>query len=189
MDFLSAKLRLAVQNDGTYLPRITRETCTDKFTVYSARRLIGSRIIESAAYCNQKLLAHLYLNSTQNPSVNWIIRLLLSLLCWPKVSLLSGGHCITRIVKRRKKGKQIDSPVLKPSLRYEDDSDKLLYLLCWRRSHFKSTSSLFDFKIMILLFFFVVGIKNKKKLRLKKSILPNFVFLCFPIFAVKLECL
>ncbi len=26
---------------------------------YSARRLIGSRIIESAAYCNQKLLAYL----------------------------------------------------------------------------------------------------------------------------------
>ncbi len=60
---------------------------------YSARRLIGSRIIESAAYCNQKLLAHLFLNSTQNTSVNWIIRLLLSLLCWPKVILLSGGHC------------------------------------------------------------------------------------------------
>jgi hypothetical protein len=36
----------------------------------SARRLIGSRIIESAAYCNQKLLAHLYLNSTQNTLVN-----------------------------------------------------------------------------------------------------------------------
>jgi hypothetical protein len=62
---------------------------------YSARRLIGSRIIESAVYCNQKLLAHLYLNSTQNISVNWIIRLLLSLLCWPKVILLSGGHCIS----------------------------------------------------------------------------------------------
>ncbi len=37
---------------------------------YSARRLIGSRIIESAAYCNQKLLAHLYINNTQNTSVN-----------------------------------------------------------------------------------------------------------------------
>ncbi len=60
---------------------------------YSARRLIGSRIIESAAYCNHKLMAHLYFNSTQNTSVNWIIRLLLSLLCWPKVILLSGGHC------------------------------------------------------------------------------------------------
>ncbi len=43
---------------------------------YRARRLIGSPIIESAAYCNQKLLAHLYLNSTQNTSVNWINRLL-----------------------------------------------------------------------------------------------------------------
>jgi hypothetical protein len=31
---------------------------------YSARRLMGSRIIESAAYCNQKVLAHLYINST-----------------------------------------------------------------------------------------------------------------------------
>ncbi len=60
---------------------------------YSARRLIGTRIIESAAYCNQKLLAHLYLNSTQNTSAYWIIRLLLSLLCWPEVILLSGGHC------------------------------------------------------------------------------------------------
>jgi hypothetical protein len=63
-------------------------------SIYSARRLIGSRIIESAAYCNQKLPAHLYIYSTQNTSVNWIIRLLLSLLCWLKVILLSGGHCI-----------------------------------------------------------------------------------------------
>jgi hypothetical protein len=60
---------------------------------YSASRLIGSRIIESAAYCNQKLLALLYLNSTQISSVNWIILLLLSLLGWAKVILLSGGHC------------------------------------------------------------------------------------------------
>jgi len=36
---------------------------------YSARRLIGSRLIESAAYCNQILLVPLYPNSTQNPSV------------------------------------------------------------------------------------------------------------------------
>ncbi len=28
-------------------------------------------------------------------SVNWIIRLMLSLLIWPKVIQLSGGHCIT----------------------------------------------------------------------------------------------
>jgi hypothetical protein len=27
MDFLSANSRFAVQNDGTYIPRITRETC------------------------------------------------------------------------------------------------------------------------------------------------------------------
>jgi hypothetical protein len=61
---------------------------------YSARRLIGSRFIESAAYCNQKLLALLYNNSTQKTLVNWIIRLLLSLLCRPKV-ILCGGHCIS----------------------------------------------------------------------------------------------
>ncbi len=65
---------------------------SERFDLYSARRLIGSRIIETAAYCNQKLLA---LYSTQNSSVNWIIRLLLSLLCWPKVILLSGGYCIS----------------------------------------------------------------------------------------------
>jgi hypothetical protein len=59
----------------------------------SARRLMGSRIIESAAYCNQILLARLYIDRAQNTSVNWMIRLLLSLLCWPKVILLSGGHC------------------------------------------------------------------------------------------------
>jgi hypothetical protein len=35
-----------------------------KHTFYSARRLIGSRIIESAAYCNQKFLALLYRNVT-----------------------------------------------------------------------------------------------------------------------------
>ncbi len=33
---------------------------------YSARRLIGSRIIESAAYCNHKLLSHLYVNKKQH---------------------------------------------------------------------------------------------------------------------------
>jgi len=41
------------------------------FSQYSARRLIGSRIIESAAYSNQILMAPLYFNSTQNTSVNW----------------------------------------------------------------------------------------------------------------------
>jgi len=30
---------------------------------------------------------------THNPLINWIIRLLLSLLRWPKVILQSGGHC------------------------------------------------------------------------------------------------
>jgi hypothetical protein len=33
---------------------------------YSARRLIGSRTIESAAYCNKKLLAHLIYILTVN---------------------------------------------------------------------------------------------------------------------------
>ena len=37
---------------------------------YSACHLIGSRIIESAAYCKQILLVPLFLNSTQNTSVN-----------------------------------------------------------------------------------------------------------------------
>ncbi len=31
----------------------------------SVRRLIGSWIIESAAYCNQKLVAHLYIHKTR----------------------------------------------------------------------------------------------------------------------------
>jgi len=65
---------------------------------YSARRLIGSLIIESAAYCNQLILVPLYINSTQNTSVNWISRLLLSFLGWPKAILLSGGHCITHFL-------------------------------------------------------------------------------------------
>ena len=64
------------------------------YLVYSARRLSGSRIIESAAYCNQILLVTLYQNSTQKTSVNWIIRLLLSLLCWPHFITLSGFYCI-----------------------------------------------------------------------------------------------
>ncbi len=48
---------------------------------------------KSATYCNQISLAQVYTNRTQNTSVNWIIRLLLSLLCRPEVILLSGGHC------------------------------------------------------------------------------------------------
>ncbi len=63
---------------------------------YSARLLMGSRFIESAAYCNQILLAQSYKNSAQNTLVNWIIRLLLSLVCRPKVILLSGWHCISK---------------------------------------------------------------------------------------------
>jgi hypothetical protein len=40
------------------------------FKLYdSARRLIGLRLIESAAYYNQILLAQLYINSAQN---TWI---------------------------------------------------------------------------------------------------------------------
>ena len=41
--------------------------------------------------CDKILLAPLYLNSSQNTQVNWIVRLLLSVLSWPKV-ILSGGH-------------------------------------------------------------------------------------------------
>ncbi len=54
---------------------------------------MGSRIIESAAYCNQISLVQVYINRAQNTVVNLIFRLLLSLLCRPKVILLSGGHC------------------------------------------------------------------------------------------------
>jgi hypothetical protein len=50
---------------------------------YSARRLMGSRIIESTAYCNHISLAQSYINRAQNTSVNWIIRLLLSILGRP----------------------------------------------------------------------------------------------------------
>jgi hypothetical protein len=57
--------------------------------------LMGSRIIATAAYCNKKLLAHLYINNAQNTSDNWIIRLLVSLSCRPKVILLSSGHSTT----------------------------------------------------------------------------------------------
>ncbi len=35
MDFCSANSRFEVQNDGTYLPRITRETCTFKVSCCS----------------------------------------------------------------------------------------------------------------------------------------------------------
>ena len=62
--------------------------------IYSAHRLIWSRIIESAAYCIQILLVRLYPNSTQKGRLNWISQVLLPLLCWPKVILLCGGHYI-----------------------------------------------------------------------------------------------
>jgi len=65
------------------LSRQVIKTCLSN----SACPLIRSRLIESAAYCNQIFLVPSYLNSTQKASVNWIIRLLLSLLCWPKVIL------------------------------------------------------------------------------------------------------
>jgi hypothetical protein len=61
---------------------------------YNARRLMGSFILELAAYCNQILiLARLHRNCVKNTSVNWIIRLLLSLICRPKLIFWSGGHC------------------------------------------------------------------------------------------------
>jgi hypothetical protein len=60
-------------------------------TLFSVQCLIGYRIIESATYCYQIVLAQLHKNSTQNTSVNCIIRILLSLFCRPKVILLSGG--------------------------------------------------------------------------------------------------
>ncbi len=59
---------------------------------HSARHLIESRIIRSATYCNQILLAPLHINNTLNTSVIWIIRLLLSLLGPSKVILLCGRH-------------------------------------------------------------------------------------------------
>jgi hypothetical protein len=60
---------------------------------------MGSRIIESAACCNQILSAQLYISRAQITSVNWIIRLLVSLLCRPKMIPLSGGHC-TKLLDR-----------------------------------------------------------------------------------------
>ena len=68
-----------------------------KLLQFSARRLIGSRIIESVAYCN--LIAGLIIPKEYiKTSVSWIVRLMLSLLCWPKVILLSDGHCICIIL-------------------------------------------------------------------------------------------
>ena len=72
---------------------ITVITLSSFHSYGSVCSLIGSRVMEPAAYCNQIMLVPFYTNSTQKASVNWIIRLLLSLLYWPKVILLSGGHC------------------------------------------------------------------------------------------------
>ena len=68
--------------------------CMSSIWKSCVRRLIGSRIIELAAYYNQILMVPLNKNSTQKMLVDWIIRLFLSLLCWPKVILLSGRHRI-----------------------------------------------------------------------------------------------
>jgi len=50
--------------------RVPLTTFYIQYYEYSARRLIGSRIIESVAYSNQILMAPLYFNSTQNTLVN-----------------------------------------------------------------------------------------------------------------------
>jgi hypothetical protein len=50
--------------------RITWRLKENNYSFYSARRLMGSRIIESAAYCNQILLAQSYIDRAQNTSVN-----------------------------------------------------------------------------------------------------------------------
>ncbi len=75
-----------------------KKTAFNEVCLYRARRLIGTRIIITVAYCNQILQAQLYINSAQNMSVNCIIWLLLPLLCQHKVILLNGGHCITSSV-------------------------------------------------------------------------------------------
>ncbi len=49
-----------IQSDNLELPQM----------VYNARRLMGSQIIESDTYCNQILLAQLYLKGAQKASVN-----------------------------------------------------------------------------------------------------------------------
>jgi hypothetical protein len=68
--------RAKIQNVFKFSKQVLRIFCfnfyktTTSSSNYSGRRLIGSRIIESAAYCNQKFLAHLYHNSTLDTSVN-----------------------------------------------------------------------------------------------------------------------
>jgi hypothetical protein len=52
------------------MERENRPELTNLHFKYRARRLMGSRIIESAAYCNRIFLAQLYVNKAQNTSVN-----------------------------------------------------------------------------------------------------------------------
>ncbi len=64
MDFLSANSGFAVQNDGTYLPRITRETC-----ICTTATLATSPSSRAGADFTNILLAtfmRTYLKSTKN---------------------------------------------------------------------------------------------------------------------------
>ncbi len=67
--------------------------------IYSALTFIGSRIIESAAYCTQKLLVHLYLNSTQNPSVSLVIVITFML---TQSDFIKRGHCNRKSIKLKR---------------------------------------------------------------------------------------
>jgi hypothetical protein len=73
--------------DQTEIANWMKQNNVNITTYYSALRLIGSRIKESDIY------GPIILQQYTKTSVNLIIRLLLSALCWPKVSLLIGGHC------------------------------------------------------------------------------------------------
>ena len=53
MDFLSANSRFAVQNDGKYVPRITRETCTPNPQNHIIRCMCYTSI---AVFCLQNWL-------------------------------------------------------------------------------------------------------------------------------------
>ncbi len=59
---------MSANNAGLMYTQITIKSDIHLFKYH--RRLMGSRLIESAAYCNQIWLAHLYINSAQNTSVN-----------------------------------------------------------------------------------------------------------------------